>query len=42
MPASCAIRGTFFDFVDDPWKHPGHEDQAARFVGEIRRLARPS
>jgi guanine deaminase len=19
--ASCAIRGTFFDFIDDPWKH---------------------
>jgi guanine deaminase len=34
MPASCAIRGSFFDFVDDPWKHPGHEDQAARFIGD--------
>jgi guanine deaminase len=34
MPASCAIRGSFFDFVDDPWKHPGHEDRAARFVGD--------
>jgi guanine deaminase len=29
---SCAIRGTFFDFVDDPWKHAGHEANAARFV----------
>ena len=34
MPASCAIRGSFFDFVDDPWKHPGHEDRSARFVGD--------
>jgi hypothetical protein len=34
MSASCAIRGSFFDFVDDPWKHPGHEDRAARFVGD--------
>jgi len=32
MSASCAIRGSFFDFVDDPWKHAGHEDRAARFV----------
>jgi guanine deaminase len=30
--ADCAIRGTFFDFVDDPWKHVGHERDAARFV----------
>ena len=29
---SCAIRGTFFDFVDDPWKHGGHEQDAARFT----------
>jgi guanine deaminase len=29
--ASCAIRGTFFDFIDDPWKHIGHEQNAARF-----------
>jgi guanine deaminase len=34
MPAGCAIRGSFFDFVDDPWKHPGHEDRAARFGGD--------
>jgi hypothetical protein len=34
MWASCAIRGSFLDFVDDPWKHPGHEDRAARFVGD--------
>ncbi len=25
------IRGTFFDFVDDPWKHVGHDEEAARF-----------
>jgi guanine deaminase len=30
--ASCAIRGTFFDFIDDPWKHIGHEQDAARFI----------
>jgi guanine deaminase len=34
MPAMSAIRGSFFDFVDDPWKHPGHEDRAARFVSD--------
>ncbi len=34
MPASCAIRGSFFDFVDDPWQHPGHEDRAARFLAD--------
>lgn len=32
MRARRAIRGSFFDFVDDPWKHPGREDQAARFL----------
>lgn len=31
---SCAIRGTFFDFTDDPWKHVGRERDAARFVGD--------
>jgi guanine deaminase len=25
------IRGSFFDFVDDPWKHVGHEEDSARF-----------
>lgn len=25
------IRGIFFDFIDDPWKHPGNEQAAARF-----------
>src|SRR5687768_9828609 len=28
------IRGSFFDFVDDPWKHVGHEERAARFVAD--------
>lgn len=37
QPASAAdsqlkaIRGSFFDFVDDPWKHVGHEEESARF-----------
>ncbi len=26
-----AIRGTFFDFIDDPWKHVGKEHESARF-----------
>jgi len=36
-PVWCAesklkgIRGTFFDFIDDPWKHVGHDEEAARF-----------
>ena len=30
--SDCAIRGTFFDFLDDPWKHVGQEKEAARFV----------
>lgn len=25
------IRGTFLDFIDDPWKHVGNEKEAARF-----------
>ena len=28
---TVGIRGTFFDFVDDPWKHVGREQEAARF-----------
>lgn len=28
---SRAIRGAFFDFVDDPWKHVGNEQKSARF-----------
>jgi guanine deaminase len=30
--ANCAIRGTFFDFTDDPWKYVGREQECARFV----------
>jgi guanine deaminase len=30
--ASCAIRGMFFDLLDDPWKHVGSEQNAARFL----------
>jgi len=26
-----AIRGSFFDFIDDPWKHIGQEEESARF-----------
>ncbi|GAA0997374.1 guanine deaminase [Subtercola frigoramans] len=29
-----AIRGTFFDFTDDPWKHVGDEESSARFVSD--------
>lgn len=28
---TIGIRGTFFDFIDDPWKHVGREQEAARF-----------
>ena len=28
------IRGTFFDFIDDPWHHPGNEQAAARFLAD--------
>lgn len=31
---NCAIRGTFFDFLDDPWKHVGQEQNAARFIAD--------
>ncbi|HWU57911.1 MAG TPA: guanine deaminase, partial [Microbacteriaceae bacterium] len=31
---TTGIRGTFFDFVDDPWKHVGSEQDAARFVAD--------
>lgn len=27
-----AVRGTFFDFIDDPWKHIGNEQASARFL----------
>jgi guanine deaminase len=29
---NSAIRGTFFDLLADPWKYPGREHEAARFV----------
>jgi guanine deaminase len=32
MATLTGIRGTFFDFVDDPWKHVGNEQEAARFI----------
>src|SRR4051794_28706985 len=25
------IRGTFLDFIEDPWRHVGRESEAARF-----------
>jgi len=30
--ASCAIRGSFFDLIDDPWKYSGKEQETARFI----------
>lgn len=33
MPTGpIAVRGTFFDLLDDPWKYAGREPDAARFV----------
>ena len=29
-----AIRGSFFDFIDDPWKHVGKEEHSARFIAD--------
>jgi guanine deaminase len=29
---SCAVRGSFFDLLDDPWLHVGREADSARFV----------
>ena len=29
---ATAIRGSFFDFIDDPWKHIGNEQASARFI----------
>ena len=29
---TIGIRGAFFDFVDDPWKYPGDEQKATRFL----------
>src|SRR3954465_1562637 len=30
--ATSAIRGSFFDFRDDPWKYGDREQEAARFT----------
>ena len=33
MPTGItAVRGTFFDLLDDPWKYVGREHEAARFI----------
>ncbi len=32
MSTATAVRGTFFDLLDDPWKYVGREREAARFV----------
>jgi guanine deaminase len=32
--SAAGIRGTFFDFIDDPWKHVGREHEAARFLAD--------
>ena len=34
MSSLHAIRGAFFDFIDDPWKHVGNEQAAARFFAD--------
>src|ERR1700730_7038905 len=34
MANVVAIRGAFFDFIDDPWKHVGKEEKAARFYAD--------
>jgi guanine deaminase len=34
MANLSAIRGSFFDFIDDPWKHVGQEQKAARFYAD--------
>jgi len=31
-PQASAVRGAFFDFVDDPYKHVGNERASARFI----------
>ena len=31
---AIGIRGTFLDFVDDPWRHAGREQDAARFLAD--------
>ncbi len=34
MSKTVAIRGTFLDFIDDPWHHVGAEEKAARFFAD--------
>ena len=34
MSKTVAIRGAFLDFIDDPWKHVGVEEKAARFYAD--------
>ena len=34
MANLSAIRGSFFDFIDDPWKYVGQEQKAARFYAD--------
>ena len=34
MSKTVAVRGAFLDFVDDPWKHVGEEEKAARFYAD--------
>jgi len=34
MAPPVGIRGAFFDFIDDPWKHVGREYEAARFFAD--------
>lgn len=29
-----AVRASLLDFTDDPWKYPGHQDDAARFFSD--------
>jgi guanine deaminase len=31
VTSAFGLRGAFLDFIDDPWKHVGNEQQAARF-----------
>jgi guanine deaminase len=31
---TLGIRGAFFDFIGDPWKHVGREHEAARFLAD--------
>ena len=37
---TCAIRGSFFDLLDDPWQHLGREAEAARFIRDAMLVVR--